>query len=413
MPATTAYQPNMSQRWRSGRTSWRRCTRASRRALSGPSRGGGPGVYLRGAAQRPRSARTAGSWPRRRASATPDGMQRLLNAGAVGCGRRCATICVALCASSTWATRRRPGRRRDGLPQERDEVGRGGAAVQRHGGADRELPDRRVPGLCQPRARPEPGAPRPRALPAPGVGRATRSGGRRRASPRRWRSPPSPNWRDACSSGLARRGLPAAWVTGDKVYGGSGPLRAWLEEQRAALRAGDRQQRRRGPALAGGDISRLRPRRSLATPLRRTPGSGSRPARASKGPRVSTTGRGCALAPPAAAGFEQALLVRRPRDAPDDPKQLAYYLTFAPSRHARSRRWSPWRARRWTIEESFAAAKGEVGLDHYEVRHCHGWYRHITLAMLALAFLAVVRARLPGAQHGPKGGASMADRSAR
>ncbi len=57
--------------------------------------------------------------------------------------------------------------------------------------------------------------------------------------------------------------------------------------------------------------------------------------------------------------------------------------------------------RRWTIEESVAAAKGEVGLDHYEVRDYHGWYRHITLAMLALAYLAVVRSRLPGA--GAKG----------
>lgn len=52
--------------------------------------------------------------------------------------------------------------------------------------------------------------------------------------------------------------------------------------------------------------------------------------------------------------------------------------------------------RRWAIEESIEAAKGEVGLDHYEVRHYHGWYRHITLALLALAYLAVVRSRLPG-----------------
>ena len=60
--------------------------------------------------------------------------------------------------------------------------------------------------------------------------------------------------------------------------------------------------------------------------------------------------------------------------------------------------------RRWTVEESLEAAKGEVGLDHYEVRHHHGWYRHITLAMLALAYLAVVRSRLPGAAL--KGGRS-------
>jgi SRSO17 transposase len=101
------------------------------------------------------------------------------------------------------------------------------------------------------------------------------------------------------------------------------------------------------------------------------------------------------LAPPAAAGFEQALLIRRPLDAPDDPKKLAYYLTFAPVGTLLETLVAV-AGRRWTIEESVAAAKGEVGLDHYEVRHSHGWYRHITLAMLALAYLAVVRSRLPG-----------------
>jgi len=47
---------------------------------------------------------------------------------------------------------------------------------------------------------------------------------------------------------------------------------------------------------------------------------------------------------------------------------------------------------RWTLEICFEAAKGEVGLDHYEVRRWTGWYRHITLAMWAYALLAVVRA---------------------
>jgi SRSO17 transposase len=47
---------------------------------------------------------------------------------------------------------------------------------------------------------------------------------------------------------------------------------------------------------------------------------------------------------------------------------------------------------RWTIERCFEAAKGEVGLDHYEVRSWTGWYRHITLVMWALALLAVLRA---------------------
>jgi SRSO17 transposase len=48
---------------------------------------------------------------------------------------------------------------------------------------------------------------------------------------------------------------------------------------------------------------------------------------------------------------------------------------------------------RWTIEDGFQQAKTEVGLDHYEVRRWPGWYRHITLALLAHAFLVVTRAK--------------------
>ena len=47
---------------------------------------------------------------------------------------------------------------------------------------------------------------------------------------------------------------------------------------------------------------------------------------------------------------------------------------------------------RWTIESCFEAAKSDVGLDHYEVRSWTGWYRHLTLAMWALALLVVLRA---------------------
>src|SRR4029450_14005218 len=44
---------------------------------------------------------------------------------------------------------------------------------------------------------------------------------------------------------------------------------------------------------------------------------------------------------------------------------------------------------RWGVEETFQFAKNETGLDHYQVRRYHAWYRHITLSMLAAAFLAV------------------------
>ena len=47
---------------------------------------------------------------------------------------------------------------------------------------------------------------------------------------------------------------------------------------------------------------------------------------------------------------------------------------------------------RWAIEECFQMAKNEAGLDHYQVRDYRAWYAHITLAMLAAAYLSATRA---------------------
>jgi SRSO17 transposase len=46
---------------------------------------------------------------------------------------------------------------------------------------------------------------------------------------------------------------------------------------------------------------------------------------------------------------------------------------------------------RYTVEQCIEEAKGETGLDEYEVRHWHSWHRHITLSMMAYAWLASVR----------------------
>jgi SRSO17 transposase len=102
------------------------------------------------------------------------------------------------------------------------------------------------------------------------------------------------------------------------------------------------------------------------------------------------------LAAPSAAGFEPALVLRRPPDAPDAPKQLAYDLTCAPGGPRFATRGAV-AGRRGTIEESVEAAKRAVGLAHSAVRHSHGWSRHVTLARRARASLAVVRAPRPGA----------------
>jgi SRSO17 transposase len=61
---------------------------------------------------------------------------------------------------------------------------------------------------------------------------------------------------------------------------------------------------------------------------------------------------------------------------------------------------------RWAVEEGFERAKDLVGLDQYEVRRWHAWYRHITLALLAHAYLEVTRAQAtaaPPADAGKKG----------
>lgn len=48
-------------------------------------------------------------------------------------------------------------------------------------------------------------------------------------------------------------------------------------------------------------------------------------------------------------------------------------------------------ASRWPIETEFQTEKGETGLDEYEVRSWPGWHHHITLALLAGAFLLTIQ----------------------
>ena len=74
-----------------------------------------------------------------------------------------------------------------------------------------------------------------------------------------------------------------------------------------------------------------------------------------------------------------------------DPTELTTYVVFAPQTTVLETVVQV-AGRRWTVERCFEEAKGEVGLDQYEVRNWTGWYRHITLAMWAYALLTVLRA---------------------
>jgi hypothetical protein len=71
------------------------------------------------------------------------------------------------------------------------------------------------------------------------------------------------------------------------------------------------------------------------------------------------------------------------------PKEISAYVAFAPQ-DATLEEAVRVAGTRSTIESSFEAVKSEVGLDHYEMGSSTGWYRHITLAMWALAPLSVM-----------------------
>ena len=199
-------------------------------------------------------------------------------------------------------------------------------------------------------------------------------------------------------------GVPAAWVTGDTVYGADGRFRQWLETERQAYVLAvphtHRVWRRDGQSLSAKRVVEPLPEEDWQ---RLPAGEGS------QGPRwydwttvpLSAPGRPNAGGGNRAAGADPVpmahwLLVRR---SVSDPTARAYYRAYGPAvtpptelvRVAGSR---------WAVEVGFAQAKGEVGLDEYEVRTWDAWHRHITLALLAHASLEVTRTTSDTEQKG-------------
>ncbi len=178
-------------------------------------------------------------------------------------------------------------------------------------------------------------------------------------------------------------GVPARWVAGDSVYGDNPGFRTELEDRPIGYVLGTSLNDARVPIGL-----RRRPLNEVVAALpedgwqRLSAGEGS------QGPRwydwqlvvLSTFPR---------QGWSRALLVRRSVQEPRDIKvHRCYYPDGTPL--ATLVRVA---GCRWTIETNIEEAKGEVGLDQYEVRSWDGWYRHISLALLALAYLAVTKAQ--------------------
>jgi SRSO17 transposase len=175
-------------------------------------------------------------------------------------------------------------------------------------------------------------------------------------------------------------GVPFRWVTGDAVYGSDSRLRGWLQERKISYVLAVTSQHRvfyEGMRRWVSEIAVMLP---IDEWKRISAGAGMKGERQCDWARISLG--------EAKEGQQRWLLFRR---SMGEKAEIAYYTVSAPEKISLEEIVKV-AGTRWAIEESFESAKGEVGLDHYEVRSWDGWYRHITLSMLAHAYLTVVRA---------------------
>lgn len=196
--------------------------------------------------------------------------------------------------------------------------------------------------------------------------------------------------------------VPCRWVTADEIYGGDRRLRIWLEQQEQAFVLAVTSNEPLWCDIGRGPRQERAAAMMASVPAdqwqRLSAGDGA------KGPRLYNWAR-VALERLTWLGGEEPrwehwLLVRR---SIEKPEELAYYVVFCPV-GTPLQELVQVAGRRWTIEESFEITKDEVGLDEYEVRRWSGWYRHITLAMLAQAYLTVTRYYAAGRELKEKAG---------
>ena len=189
-------------------------------------------------------------------------------------------------------------------------------------------------------------------------------------------------------------GIKPAWVVGDSIYGSDRRLRLFLEEQGQPFVLGIKSDEplwtltERGP----GQVRAAQ----LAASVKEDAWQPLSVAQGSKGPRVFEW----AVVPlyrlgVGATPFKYALLIRR--DLTDG--ELSFFVVFAP-KETTFEELVKIAGMRWSIEVEFEEAKSLTGLDEYEVRKYLAWYRHITLSLLAHAFLNVIKLKGRTAEKG-------------
>jgi SRSO17 transposase len=186
-------------------------------------------------------------------------------------------------------------------------------------------------------------------------------------------------------------GVQAAWVTADSVYGGAYALRHFLEERAQPFVLAVPSTQRVGLSAKAAQVVASWPQEVWE---RLSAGDGS------QGPRWYDWAWMAMPWRDAPAGMAHFLLARR---SVSQPEEVAYYFVFGPT-DVTLPQLALVAGTRWQVEQAFELAKGEVGLDEYEVRTRRGWYRHVTLALFALAYLTVVRLHAQRAQQGRQGG---------
>ena len=176
--------------------------------------------------------------------------------------------------------------------------------------------------------------------------------------------------------------VPADWVVGDTVYGYD-ELRLWVEEQQKNYVLAVPETHTvwvQGRPQPVGLLGALLPEEAWVV---LSAGEGSKGARLYEWAWLQ-------LSEVAPSGRARWLLIRR---SLSDPSKRAYYRASGPAQTT-----LPELVRlagsRWRIEEGYEQAKGEVGLDQYEVRGFRAWYRYVTLALLAYAALVVMQGQV-------------------